>query len=289
MAPGANPPEGEIAFETLDQGQQSDIEEEQTRTVRTQGELEALYQEHAPDEDPPDVDLDEHLVLAIFKGQSPDACHGAQITNITGVDDDTLHVTGEFVEVTGTACAEVVTYPYHIVTIDRYDANITYQIDHTQRDASQGQDDQRADDDQDNADPDESDQETPPEGPIAFETLEEGQQSNIEDERTQTVQDQNEWETLYDEHNPDEEPPMVDFNETVVLAAFKGESPDGCHGAEITNVTGTDEGTIRADVEFFEVTDAFCTEALTYPFHIVTIDRYDAEVTYEIEHTQREG
>lgn len=129
----------------------------------------------------------------------------------------------------------------------------------------------------------------PPEGEILFDTLDQGQQSGIEEQRTQTVQDQASWEALYQEHAPDEDPPDVDFEERIVLAIFKGQSPDGCHGAHITNVTGTSDEDIRVEGEFFEVTDAFCTEAITYPFHIVTIDRYDADITYDIEHTKRQA
>lgn len=129
----------------------------------------------------------------------------------------------------------------------------------------------------------------PPEGEIPFETLDYGQQSGIEDEQTRTIHDQNEWETLYQEHAPDEAPPEIDFDETIVLAAFKGQSPDGCHGAEITNVTGIDDDTIQANVDLFEITNMFCHQAVTYPYHIIAIDRYDATVEYDIQHTQREA
>ncbi len=273
-------PQGAIAFDTLDHGVDSDIEQEHTETITTPSQWAELHQDHATDEDPPPVDFDQSMVLAIFKGESPNACHGAEITNVTGIGEDQILVEGEFYEVDQPACAQVVTYPFHIVQIDRYDAQVEYDIEQTVREGEQQED--NADDQED----ENGDQEGPPEGSMTFDTVDRGHDSGIEDERTRTVRTQAAWDELYQEHAPEEQPPEVDFEERMVFAIFKGESPNTCHGAEITDLVGTDADSIRVEGEFYEVSGA-CAEMIVYPFHIVEADRYDVDVAYDIEQTER--
>jgi hypothetical protein len=130
---------------------------------------------------------------------------------------------------------------------------------------------------------------SPPEGEVPFETLDQGSDSGVEERRTEVVRSDETWQRLWSEHEDEDPAPEVDFEERMVVAVFKGESPDGCHAAQVTNVTGTPNGTLRVHGEWLQVTGVACTEQITYPFHVVTLDRYEAEVDFAMEETQRSG
>lgn len=124
-----------------------------------------------------------------------------------------------------------------------------------------------------------------PEGQVPFETLEQGDQSGIQDRRTVVVSNQSALEDLWTEHTSNQggDPgiPNVDFDRRVVVGIFQGQSPNGCYGAEVTNVTGEGDH-IRVEGVFYHVEGVACTEQITYPFHVVTIPRYDARVEFDV-------
>ncbi len=126
VAQGSGAPEGEVSFVTLDKGSSSGVEEERFVTVRDEASLEALFEEHAPEEDVPDVDFSEEMVLAAFQGESPDACHDIEIVHVEGNDEDVIaHV--ELTQGEDQVCAEVMTSPFHLVVAPAYDADIIFE------------------------------------------------------------------------------------------------------------------------------------------------------------------
>ena len=78
-------------------------------------------------------------------------------------------------------------------------------------------------------------------------------------------------------------PPSVDFSHDMVVALFMGERPTGGYAIEITRIERTDHGlsvhyrTSRPDPS------AIQTQALTQPFHLVTVPRVDDPVTFVAE------
>lgn len=134
LTPTEDVPEGEIAFETIDQGQGSAIEEQRTVVVRSQHALVQLWDDHAPDERAPNVDFQRSMIAGVFKGESPDTCHHANVDGVRGQGDH-VEVEAAFVVITGAACGERVTYPFHIVEIERHDAEVSFSIHEETRSA----------------------------------------------------------------------------------------------------------------------------------------------------------
>lgn len=304
-------PEGPIGFETIDQGPNSGIEERGTVVVRDQAAWRTLWDEHTSDRsDPPKrpaVDFNESMVLAAFKGESPDGCHGTEITNVTGQPNGSILVEGEFFVVEDAFCTQQITYPFHIVKLDAYDAAVEFAMEETTR----SNPDDGGSDDGGSEDPGAGDDDPGPgdqgsydcrkrDGPssnsaggstVSFETLEHGQNSGIEEECLTFAKNKTAWRDLWTAHQSREQDPAdrpeVNFSEEIVVAIFKGQSPDGCHGAEIENLT-TDGDTLVVHGAFFVLDAAACTEQITYPVHMVTADRHEGPIAFDVENETRQ-
>lgn len=303
-------PAGPVTFETIEQGQQSGIEERRTVVVRNQSAFQTLWLEHKSDAegDPgiPDVDFDKRMVVAVFKGQSPDGCHGAEITNITG-ENGTLVVEGEWFNVDAAACTAQVTYPFHVVELDRAEVPVEFSMEETSRKAGPPPEESKNESSGDDGtagqspEPEEgtyacrersSDEATPEEASnVSFEDVDHGQQSGIEEVCLTVARNETAWRDLWADHQngsqPGEERPAVNFSEHLVVAIFKGQSPDGCHGAKIENLAANGS-TLHVEGVFAKTEGGYCTEAITYPFHMVKADRHE-QVRFHVEETTREA
>lgn len=284
VEPPSSPPEGEIAFETVEQGSNSGVTERSTEVVRTDSQWRSLWAEHTSpttdDSGPPAVDFDESIVLAAFKGESPNGCHLTEIQNVSGTSEGEILVEGVHVRINASYCTQQITHPFHMVTIDRYDAEVTFEMREETRQASE-RSGGGTEDSQDTTRRSSHDEQ--------FTDIGQGQDSGVEEQRTVVVRNASAWSQLWREHDRDDEPrPEVDFDERMVLAIFKGESPNGCHGAEIENLSaGEDELVVHG--AFVVIEGAVCPDAITYPFHIVETDRYDGPVRFDVENETRQA
>ena len=87
--------------------------------------------------------------------------------------------------------------------------------------------------------------------------------------------------------NPPQEP-RIDFSRRMVVAVFRGQSPDGCHGAEIVEIQHyKDDGNVVVLGEWVVLTGSACTSQITHPFHIVDLAAMDAEVRFDMRDTTR--
>ncbi len=283
--PTDDPSPTNVTFETLEKGGDSGIEERQERVIRDNTSWQQLWDEHTADRsDPPpapEVDFAEEMVLAIFKGQSPDGCHRAAIQEVDEADNGSYVVDGAYFKVDAAACTLAIIHPFHMVTVPTDEDPVVFQIrDETSQGGDQSGDGEGAD------------------GNVTVETVDRGSQSGIEDRQERVVRDDASWARLWENHTAGQEPqpdrPEVDFSKAIVVAIFKGQSPDGCHGAEITNVTleTQDDGTTELLVEgsYYRVTgDVACSQQITYPFHIVEVEAQPDEVTFEISEDERQA
>ncbi|PSG97231.1 hypothetical protein BRD56_06100 [Thermoplasmatales archaeon SW_10_69_26] len=128
---------------------------------------------------------------------------------------------------------------------------------------------------------------SPPTGPIAFETVEKGQGSGVEDRKALEIRNDTAVFNLWVRHDPatndHPDPPAVDFSQKTVLAVFEGLDASTCRSAEVTNVTGLDNGTIQAEWNLTPVAEEACEGGNGSAFHMVAIDRYDAEIAFVLE------
>ena len=119
---------------------------------------------------------------------------------------------------------------------------------------------------------------------VPFATLAKGLASGVGQPTQIVVRGQNDWAALWSRHIRTQiappPPPPVDFSRDMVVGLFMGERPTGGYAIEVTRIEGTAQGlsvhyrTSRPDPS------AMQTQALTQPFHLVTVPRVDDPVTF---------
>jgi hypothetical protein len=102
--------------------------------------------------------------------------------------------------------------------------------------------------------------------------------SGIQTARNVVVNDRASWESLWAEHKssmtPQPAAPQIDFSARTVVAVFLGERPNGCYEVRIESVQQVAETVLVRYREISEAerpSDVVCTQAITYPAHIVTV------------------
>jgi hypothetical protein len=292
VSPAEGGPSGVLAFETIDHGSNSEIEDREETVVRSDEAWRQLWDRHAPDDERPEVDFEETMVLAVFKGESPDGCHGAEIENVTG-EGGSIEVEGAYYEVTDAYCTQQITYPFHVVALDHHEEPVTFTMRDEERQRGNGSDPGGGDGSTGRytCQGSGAGQTIAATGEEAgFSTLDRGDQSRIRERCLTVAENETAWRNLWRAHHggstADDERPEVDFEENVVAAIFKGQSPDACHGAEIENVT-RDGLDLVVEGVFYEVTGSACAEVVTYPFHIVETERPEGEVRFDVRNETR--
>lgn len=128
---------------------------------------------------------------------------------------------------------------------------------------------------------------------LAFETL--SQKTNVAhvQKKDYVIRTQAEWEKLWKEmHRAEAQPedsgrklpelPKVDFNKHMVIAVFQGAQPSGGYGIEITKVV-RENGKLEVLVaEHKPGKDCFTTQVITYPHHLVVVDKSAGRVRFTL-------
>ncbi len=115
-----------VPFTTLDRGAMSAIDRPRQVVVRTQGDWETLWKEHAPARPVPKVDFTRQMVIAVFAGTRPTAGYDVAIKAIRAegdglVVDCVLAEPGKDMMV-----AQVITAPYDIVATERREGTVRF-------------------------------------------------------------------------------------------------------------------------------------------------------------------
>jgi hypothetical protein len=114
-----------------------------------------------------------------------------------------------------------------------------------------------------------------------FETLFQTFDSRHEEEMFYIIGDEETFTDLW-VNKLEEEMFEVDFDEKMVLAVFLGEKPSGGYNVEITEIIETDT-TLEVMVnETIPGEDDMVTMALTYPSHVVMLDKCVKEVVFNM-------
>jgi hypothetical protein len=119
-----------------------------------------------------------------------------------------------------------------------------------------------------------------PEG-LDFTSISRGQASSISDQRQLVIRDEQGFQDIWQQIDDVSGLPEIDFENNMVIAVFMGERPTGGYGIEIESI---DEYPDRITVNIAETEpgpDELTTQALTYPYHIVTTENTDKEVGFE--------
>jgi PrcB C-terminal len=115
--------------------------------------------------------------------------------------------------------------------------------------------------------------------PVA--TVAQGAYSGISDASEVVVRSRVEWDALWKAHAGLKPiPGVVDFSQEFIAAVFLGTRPSGGFGVEIL---GTRREAAALVIEYRERAPAasdIVTQALTSPFHIVKVPRFDGPIRF---------
>jgi hypothetical protein len=117
----------QMSFTSIDQRNQSQIDEPREAAVRSAAELAALWKEHEPNNSPPAVDFGKSMVIAVFLGTRRTAGYTAEITKIEKQDDGLLVTWREQRPGPDDLVAQVVTAPFHIVRTALHSGPVRFQ------------------------------------------------------------------------------------------------------------------------------------------------------------------
>jgi hypothetical protein len=118
-----------IPFTTITRDDQSGIERKREVIVRTAGEWQALWKEHRPDAEPPRVDFAKSMAIGIFLGFRNTGGYTVEITSIARRGDEVIVTWKETKPGAGDVTSQVLTFPHHIVRLDRLEGKIVFQQD----------------------------------------------------------------------------------------------------------------------------------------------------------------
>ncbi len=120
---------------------------------------------------------------------------------------------------------------------------------------------------------------------VETETLEAGDASLSIEAETAVIEDATIYAAFLSDIGSTLDPTAVDFSTHTVLAAVMGPQDSGGHSIEITEVSvvvGITETIIVAKVvNTVPGADCLVTQAVTNPYHIVSISKSEYEVTFE--------
>jgi hypothetical protein len=115
--------------------------------------------------------------------------------------------------------------------------------------------------------------------PLSIATVERGDRSGIRGPLQTVIRNQDEWKALWKRHSStDTNPsptPIVDFNREMVVGIFLGEKRTGGYEVEIVRTEQRDSLLYFYYREKSPPPGAMVTQALTQPFHLVKIAKYE--------------
>jgi hypothetical protein len=115
-----------LTFTTVARGDASEQQTARQVTIRTAAEWKALWKEHAPTEKMPAVDFNKDMVVGIFLGTKPSAGHEVEIVGVRTEEKDLVVEYVQKQPGRGTVAAQILTEPYHLVSVPRHAGNVKF-------------------------------------------------------------------------------------------------------------------------------------------------------------------
>jgi len=107
---------------TIGKGDHTNIGSPREVVVRTEEEFRALWSEHTPDRPRPAVDFSKEMVVGVFLGSKPTAAYSVAIVGALEAKGALVVQYRVTQPASGAITAQVITFPYHLVAIPKYDA-----------------------------------------------------------------------------------------------------------------------------------------------------------------------
>jgi hypothetical protein len=117
---------GPADLETVSRGSLSGIERPREVVIRTEAGWRALWMEHGPGQDIPMVDFSTRTVIAVFLGSRRTAGYVVEITAVERRAGETIVNVREGRPAPGQMLAQVITTPFHIVSVPRVEGPVTF-------------------------------------------------------------------------------------------------------------------------------------------------------------------
>jgi hypothetical protein len=115
-----------IPFTTVARGPISGIESPRQVTVRSQAEWETLWKAHAGSQAIPPVDFSSTMVVGVFLGSRPSGGFTVEISRIVREGGSLIVEYRERKPGPGAVAAQLLTSPFHLVTLDRQDGPVEF-------------------------------------------------------------------------------------------------------------------------------------------------------------------
>jgi|RhiMethySRZTD1v2_1073278.scaffolds.fasta_scaffold3180158_1 hypothetical protein len=116
----------QVAVESLAKGDASGIQTARQVVVRSDGEWQALWKMHAPDQNAPGVDFNSKMVVGVFAGSKPSAGYAIEIV---GARMQGMDLVVEYVERRpgrGQMQAQILIEPFHLVTVPKHSGPVRF-------------------------------------------------------------------------------------------------------------------------------------------------------------------
>lgn len=128
-------------------------------------------------------------------------------------------------------------------------------------------------------------------GHVPFTSVYQDQHTGVTAGRVEIIETSADWATAWREihANSSERPalPAVDFAQRRLLLAAAGQRPDGCYAIEVAAVARQRAALEAILVETVPGQGCFCTQAITHPVHVVSLQRSAEPITSRSERRVR--
>jgi hypothetical protein len=115
-----------LQMETIARDNMSNAEDAKQAVARTPAEWAALWRLHAGDQAPPKIDFTKRTVVAVFLGTRPTAGYAVEVSGTKPVGKTLIVEWSEQTPTPGHVLAQVITSPSHLVSIPKFDGEITF-------------------------------------------------------------------------------------------------------------------------------------------------------------------
>ena len=112
---------------TVDKGDQSNIDEAKQVAIRSDAEWSTLWTRHGGERKKPAVDFSREMVVGVFMGSRPSAGYTTSIVSTVSKDGKMLVRYEEKVPAKGMMTAQIITSPYHLVTVPKMAGEVSFE------------------------------------------------------------------------------------------------------------------------------------------------------------------
>jgi hypothetical protein len=112
-------------------------------------------------------------------------------------------------------------------------------------------------------------------------TVARGDQSFIESERQVVARTAAEWSAVWQQHNPDQPVPPVDFAKEMVVGVFLGSRNTAGFSVEVVSATPEQGALVVRYRQVSPPPGAITAQVITMPFHLVAVPKTAGEVKFQ--------